>query len=277
MLRAIIFDMDGVIYHDHVPVAGIQNAINSLRLRGIKLFFLTNNASRSRASVARRLKKMRIAAHIDEIGTSAYSAAKYVAKIHPRARVAVLGMRGLKTELRAQKLRIVGAGGKPHFFVNGIDFSLTYKKLSDAVQVLKNPSVRWACCNPDPTFPAGNGVEKPGSGALTAALACASGRKPEAILGKPNTQILAPILSECKKAKIKNSEIALVGDRLEIDVLLANRVRIVPILVLTGVATANDAKKAKGKFKPKFVLKSAAELPNFLTGGKFPESRLGKV
>jgi phosphoglycolate/pyridoxal phosphate phosphatase family enzyme len=258
--RAVIFDMDGVLYLGHRAVPGVPEAIAKLRANGVRVFFLTNNATRSRATLVRKLAKMGIKARKNEIDTSAYAAAKYISSKKPGARVFVFGERGLKDEIRSAGLRIVGAGKKCDYLVTGLDRHATYGKLSDALHQLQK-GVKWVCCNFDPTLPESNGRHMPGSGALASALTYASSRKPDIVVGKPNPQIIMPILAESAKLRIKKSEIALVGDRLEIDIALANAAGITPILVLTGVANAKDAKMAKGKLKPGMVLKSAADLP----------------
>lgn len=259
--KAIIFDMDGVVYLGHHAIPGVPKAIELLRKRNVKIFFLTNNAARSRATLARRLGKMGISARKSEIITSGFAAAEYIAERKPHARVFVLGERGLKDEMRSVGLKVVGASGHPDFFVNGLDRHLTYKKLADALHVALS-GAKWVCCNMDSSFPVENGKQNPGSGAIASAVIYASGRKPDVVIGKPNPKILIPILENLKH--IKKEHIALVGDRLEIDVALANSAGIVSILVLTGTAQAHHAAKARGKEKPKLIIRSAAELPSIL-------------
>lgn len=263
LLRAIIFDMDGVVYRAHHAIPGVAKAVSILRKRGILLFFLTNNATRSRASLAKRLRKMGIPAHKSEIGTSAYSAAKYISGKKKNARVFVFGERGLKDEIKAAGLSIADSHPSPDFVVSGLDRHATYEKIRIGADILRS-GVPWIACNMDPTFPHAHGKFWPGSGSLAAALASASGCKPDIVVGKPNPEILEPILASCARQKIKKSEIALVGDRLEIDIALANAAGIMSILALSGVATASDAKCARGALKPKFVIKSAALLPKLL-------------
>jgi len=143
--------------------------------------------------------------------------------------------------------------------VSGLDRHATYAKLRDACLALQNGAY-WVACNMDRTLPGENNTFQPGSGSLATALSYAANRQPGIVVGKPNPEIIKSIIASCAKQKIQKNEIALVGDRLEIDVALANAAGIVPILVLTGVATANDAKKAKGAEKPRLVINSAADL-----------------
>ncbi len=265
-LKAIIFDMDGVLYRGSHAVAGVPAAIANLRKMGVRVFFLTNNATRSRSSLVKKLKKIGIAARKNEIDTSAYAAAKFIASKNPHAKVFVFGERGVKDEIKSAGLKIAGAGEKADYLVSGLDRHATYAKIRDASIILQR-GIFWVACNMDRTLPMHGNEYWPGSGSLASALAYASNRSPDIVIGKPNPEIIKSIIASCAKNKIKKSEIALVGDRLEIDMALANAAGIVPILVLTGVATASDAKKAKGKEKPKLVLKSAAEMPLLLASG----------
>lgn len=252
--------MDGVLYRGRRAIAGVPEAISALRKKGVKLFFLTNNATRTRSTLARRLSKMGLIASVSEIDTSAFAAAKFIYAKKKNARVLVFGEQGLRQEIKSAGLQIAKAGDeKTDFLVSGLDRHATYAKLRDATNALRDGAF-WVACNMDPTLPMHDGTYWPGSGSLASALAFASGRNPDIIVGKPNPAILASIFSDCAKHGIGKKEIALVGDRIEIDVALANSSGITSILVLTGVASAKDAKKAKGKNKPKITLRSAAEI-----------------
>lgn len=262
-LRAIIFDMDGVVYLGHRAIAGVPQAIAAFRKKGISVFFLTNNATRSRASLVRKLAKLGIKSNKSEIDTSAYAAAKCISSKKKNARVFVFGERGLKDEMKKAGLIIAKKGERCDFLVSGLDRHATYAKIRDAV-ILLHKGIPWVACNMDRTLPMQGGEYWPGSGSLASALSYASSRNPDIVVGKPNPEIIKPIIAALAKQKIKKSEIALVGDRLEIDIALANRAKIVPILVLTGVAAAAHAKNAKGELKPKIVMKSASDLPKLL-------------
>lgn len=97
----IIFDLDGVIYRGHTPIPGAAAALGKIRAVGYSIAFITNNATRSRSQLRRRLAKMGVHVSVDEIMTSAYAAARYLQQMKPRPRAAyALGERGLRNELR---------------------------------------------------------------------------------------------------------------------------------------------------------------------------------
>ena len=108
-LEAIVFDCDGVIYRYKTALPAVPEALDALRASGKRLFFVTNAAFQSRASLAEKLNKMGIAASAEECITSASAAAAYLVKHHPGTRRAyVVGGGGLMDELRLSGIEPVG-------------------------------------------------------------------------------------------------------------------------------------------------------------------------
>lgn len=320
--------MDGVVYRGHTPIPGAAQALAALRARGVRVSFITNNATRSRRQLQARLRSMGIPAHENELMTSAYATALYLKSLRPRPRrLYVLGERGLRAELRAAgftllPLRLPGQRGAATSFsalppaerhpradalVTGLDRHATYSKLAAALDAL-NAGCPWVACNIDPTLPMESGAH-PGSGALAAALAYSAGRidpragrsgsalssivlrEPDFVVGKPSLYMVDALLgdggtvpSRAARGGTKASarparpsrapsagpspssrdSIAFVGDRLDIDMAFANAAGLFPILVLSGVATASEARRARGPLRPRQVLPSIAHLPRWL-------------
>ena len=170
--------------------------------------------------------------------------------------------------------------------VTGLDRHVTYEKLAAALDVL-NAGAKWVACNLDPTLPMENGAH-PGSGGVSACLAYATGevkqdtqgakpgaarragayfsniilREPDQVVGKPNSYMLDLLCAGCKKSGRKT--ILFVGDRLDMDIAFAHTAGLSSLLVLSGVAKKEEAKKAKGVLKPDAVLNSVADLPKWL-------------
>ncbi len=295
----IIFDLDGVIYRGHTPIPGAAAALDKIRAAGYSIAFITNNATRSRAQLQKRLAKMGVNARREEIMTSAYAAARYLQQMKPRpARVYALGERGLRNELRSAGFNLLplclsGECGSattfsrlpksernPHasVLVSGLDRYVTYTKLAAALDVL-NSGAKWVASNLDPTLPMENGVH-PGSGGVSVSLAYSAGRvkstnraagsafsniimrEPDFVVGKPNSYMLDLLCTDCSKPA--RHKFLFVGDRLDMDIAFANSAGLSSLLVLTGVAKKEDAKKAKGVLKPGAVLASVADLPKWL-------------
>ncbi len=295
----IIFDLDGVIYRGHTPINGAGAALSKIRAAGYSVSFITNNATRSRSQLLARLTRMGIKASKDEIMTSAYAAACYVKKIQPKPHsLYVLGEQGLRNELRGAGFVVspfclpgeqecaTTFSHLPHgerspsaqVLITGLDRHVTYAKLAAALDVLLS-GAKWVACNLDPTLPMENGVH-PGSGGVSVSLAYAAGkvksggraagssfsnivlREPDFVVGKPNTYMLDLLCEEDKS--IKRSSILFVGDRLDMDISFAKSAGLSSMLVLSGVATKEEAKKAKGILRPDAILPTVADLPKWL-------------
>lgn len=280
-VKKIIFDLDGVLYRGHTPIGGAAEAIEKIRSAKIHVSFLTNNATRSRRQLQRRLSKFGIRAKLSEIMTSAFATAHYLNSLKPKPkRIFVVGEKGLRSELHSAgfillPLTIFGekpssttfshlssskAAKKADILASGLDRKVTYAKLASALEVLDD-GAKWVACNMDPTLPMENGSH-PGSGAIVAAISYAAGKNPDFVVGKPNLYMLRLLIG--KMPKRKSGEILFVGDRLDIDISFANSANLTSILVLSGVSGEKDAKNAKGKLKPDYVLNSVRDLPEFL-------------
>ena len=295
----IIFDLDGVLFRGHTPIPGAAASLARIRAAGIPISFITNNATRSRAHLRKRLKKMGIDAKKEEIMTSAYAAACYLRTMRPKPHALyVLGEKGLRDEIRSAGFEVLPLKLKgekestttfsrlshsecvpgAHVLVSGLDRHATYAKLAASLDVL-NAGAKWVATNLDPTLPMENGVH-PGSGGLSVCLAYAAGsvksrgrafgsafsnillREPDKVVGKPNPYML-DLLSE-GEAKRERHQMLFVGDRLDMDIAFANMAGLRSLLVLSGVATKEEAKKAKGMLKPGAILDSVADLPKWL-------------
>ncbi len=297
----LIFDMDGVLYRGHTPIPGAAKALDKIREAGYPVSFITNNATRSRAQLHARMRKMGMKAQVDEIMTSAYAAACFLKKMKPKTKaVYVIGERGLRNELRSAGFSVLPfkLGGEKvssttfsklskaelhpaaRVLVTGLDRHVTYAKLAAGLDVL-NAGATWVACNLDPSLPMENGMH-PGSGAIGACLAYGAGkvrqeerksgskfsniilREPDIVVGKPNTFML-DLLCDKKKGKKENlHNILFVGDRLDMDISFANSAGLSSLLVLTGVATREEGKRAKGLLRPGAILPSIADLPKWL-------------
>jgi phosphoglycolate/pyridoxal phosphate phosphatase family enzyme len=260
-LKAIIFDMDGVIYRGNSAVEGVPEAIDKLRKRGIASLFLTNNATRTRAQYAKRLASIGIAASENDIMTSSHGVASYILEKYGAGKSAcIIGEGGMLKEAKKSGIEILALSSTsvPDFTIVSLDRSLTYEKAAAAHRFILQGS-HFIAANSDPTLPLEH-LSAPGSGSIVAMLEKSTGKKAE-VVGKPNLFMLNELLREHKLAP---KDAAFVGDRLEIDILMANKAGLYSILVLSGVANAADAKKTKGALKPKAILDSAAELPKFL-------------
>ncbi|MFN4133463.1 MAG: HAD-IIA family hydrolase [Candidatus Hadarchaeales archaeon] len=253
-VSAVILDMDGVLYRGEVPVDGAADAVKEIRRKGLKILFLTNNSTLSRADYVKKLRKMGIEAEKEEIITSGFVAALYLKKNFPSARVFAVGGKGLFEELREAGVKLLGIeeAGKATHVVVGLDQNLTYEKIKAAVRAILN-GADFIATNSDPTYPTEDGLA-PGAGAVIGALEGSTGARPRLIFGKP---ALTMVKIAVRRFGVKRGEVAMVGDRLDTDVAVGKKLGLRTILVLTGVAKREDVRRAKEK--PDFVFESLKE------------------
>lgn len=254
--KAAVFDMDGVVFVGSTPVKGAGEELQRLRRKKICVLFATNNATKTREQFVEKLEKMGIGAQKDGIMCAAYGMAQYLrAKYRgKRKRAFVVGEQGLFEEIKNAGFEIINAkqGKIADFVACGLDRQFTYAKAAGALSHLLQGAEFFAA-NADATLPTEKGL-MPGSGSIVAMLEKACGKK-AFVVGKPNALLLRQHL---KAHGINAKDAAFFGDRLDIDIAVANKCKMHSVLVLSGIAREKDAKKAKGAQKPQHVIKSAA-------------------
>ena len=259
--KGFIFDLDGVVYVGKTPVEGAVETFAYLRDAGRKFRFITNDSSRKRASYITTLSNMGIECGRDEIITSSQGVAVYLKDKYKEGKCFVVGEEGLVDELTQHGFEVVeGRGGeRANFVAVGVDSGVTYEKLTTALRALKN-GASFIAANPDVSRPREDGLV-PGAGAMIAALEACSEVKPEIVIGKPNPMLFDIAI---KGMGLKKDEVAVVGDRIDTDIVGGNRLGLYTVLVLTGIARREDLKSLEGDAKPNLVLDSIADLRELL-------------
>jgi HAD superfamily hydrolase (TIGR01450 family) len=243
---AALVDLDGVLYLGPAPVPHASGALAKARAAGMRLAFVTNNASRRPDAVAAHLTELGIPAEPDDVVTSAQAAARYLAeRLPPGSLVLVLGTEGLVEEVDAVGLRPVRRGEGVRAVVQGLDPSTSWKDLAEAALAIRAGAL-WVAGNRDATYPTEAGP-LPGNGAMVAALEVATGSSPH-VVGKPE-----PELHRESVARVAAERPLVVGDRLDTDVLGARRNRTDSLLVLTGVTTLAELLAAPPEMRPTYV------------------------
>lgn len=253
MLKAVILDIDGVILLGKKQIAGAEEAIGKLRAMGYRIFFLSNNSSRSRRTLVEKLVDAGVTASIEESYPASYGTAVYVSEKYPKSKSYVISGGGMQDEFRARGLEVVEDENAGVVAV-GFDTGLTYQKLTAAFRAIMKGAV-FIASNEDKTYPVEDGL-KPGAGAIVAALEFSCGKKPK-VIGKPSTYMLKMIM---KEHKLRKEELVVVGDRFDMDIAMAKKAGIKSVLVLSGVSSREDVGR-NGNAKPDLVLGSLSELP----------------
>ncbi|HEV2778645.1 MAG TPA: HAD-IIA family hydrolase [Actinophytocola sp.] len=244
---AVLFDLDGTVYRGEQAVPGAAEAVGAVRDNPTTVRFITNNASRSPRQVADHLVALGVPTEPDEVSTSAQAAAAMLAeRLAPGATVLVVGADSLADEVRLVGLRPVAeASPTPDAVVQGLDRSIGWRELSEAVLAVRAGAL-WVACNVDATLPTERG-QLIGNGALVAAVATATGRQP-LVAGKPNR----PLLDQAGKAAGARRPLV-VGDRLDTDIAGAAAAELDALLVLSGVSQPADVLLAGSRLRPRYL------------------------
>lgn len=230
-IRALIIDMDGVLWLDDTPLPGLIPFFDFLHRQDISFILATNNASKTPTQYVQKLARFGVTVNPENVLTSPLATAAYLqGELKPGAPVYVVGQEGLHEAMQQAGFVVLPDASQPAAVViAGVDFTLTYDKLKYAALHIQR-GARFVGTNGDLTFPGAEG-ELPGAGSILAAIQAATGVKPITI-GKPER-----LMFDIAVAKMGSdpAHTAMLGDRLETDILGGQRAGIKTILVTTGI------------------------------------------
>ncbi len=256
-IRHIALDMDGTIYKGNTVFAATLPFLQLLRQAGIGYTFLTNNPSRNNRDYQAKLLRLGIPIQPDQIYTSIKATIEFLRRNWPATnRLFVLGTPALAEAFTAAQFTLLpdDPGERPEAVIVGFDTTLTYRRLCRAAWWIAK-GVPYLATNPDCVCPTDEPTVLVDCGAITAALEKATGRSPAAVLGKPDVAMLEGIL---RRHGLQARQLAMVGDRLYTDMVMARRTGALGVLVLTGEATAAAA--AASDPRPDLVVGGLEEL-----------------
>ncbi|MGQ0466230.1 MAG: HAD-IIA family hydrolase [Sporichthyaceae bacterium] len=244
---AALLDLDGVLYVGPDAVRHAPESLESARAAGMRLAFVTNNAARTPHTVAAHLSDLGIPAKPDEVATSAQAAVRLVAElVAPGSAVLVVGGDGLSEALLERGLRPVSsADDDPAAVVQGYHPTVGWPILAEGAYAVAR-GIPWIASNTDRTVPTPRGIA-PGNGTLVEVVRMATGRDP-VVAGKPELA-----LHRESAERVDAQRPLVVGDRLDTDVLGANRAGVDSLLVLTGVHGPADLLAAAPELRPTYL------------------------
>jgi len=247
--KTFVFDLDGVVYIDHMGVPGAGETLTFLDRAGHQVLFATNNSSRAVDAVVENIRERTgFEARPEAVITSGLAAADL---LRGGAEVClVLGSRGLERTLEDAGIALTADHTAATTLVVGLDRGLSYDRLAGAVLAVRR-GARFVATNDDATYPMPDGLY-PGCGAIVAAVERATGATP-IVCGKPHTPMRTLI-----ERKIEHADVWMVGDRPGTDLALAASAGWGKILVLTGVAGLDD--ELDPNLRPDHTLESIAGL-----------------
>lgn len=264
-IRHVALDMDGTIYKGGTLFDFTKPFLSLLNELGIGYTFLTNNPSKSVEDYLKHLRKMGIKADETQLYTSTQCTIEFLHKKYPTAkRIFALGTPSMCQQFSDAGFILTDDShlDEPNLVVVAFDMSLTYSRLCRAAYWIKKAKP-FIATNPDRVCPTDQPTILVDCGSICACLEAATGCAPTAVMGKPDPEMLRGILAH---HSLQPHELAMVGDRIYTDVVMAQRAGTVSVLILTGEATAEDAEKSHPA--PDLVLPSLKELGAKLCAAK---------
>ncbi len=243
----LLLDLDGTVFRGHEPTDGAVAALAGAGTAGVRVLYVTNNASRSATEVADHLCELGFSARPDDVVTSAQSAAHLLAgRLPSGSPVLVVGTDSLAQEIATVGLRPVRTFDEgPVAVVQGYSPAIGWADLAEAGLAIRAGAL-WVATNVDKTLPSERGL-LPGNGSLVAALRTATDSDP-LVAGKPAPTLMADAL-----ARGDFHAPLVVGDRLDTDIAGADAAALPSLMVLSGVNSARDMVFAPPGQRPTYV------------------------
>jgi HAD superfamily hydrolase (TIGR01450 family) len=264
-IRHVALDMDGTIYSGGTIFDSTAPFLAALRELSIGHTFLTNNSSKSANDYLAHLSKLGIAAAPDQLYTSIQATIEYLRNAMPTAqRLFVLGTPSMQQEIAEAGFTLAAdsPNDEPDAVLVGFDTTLTFPRLCRSAYWIKKGKP-FVATHPDRVCPTDEPTVLVDCGSICAGLEKAAGRAPDAVLGKPDPGMIRGLLA---RHSLVPEELAMVGDRLYTDMVMARRTGAFGVLVLTGETSAAEAAQASPA--PDLVVAGLAEFSERLRAAR---------
>ena len=250
----LLADLDGVVYAGSLAIDGAIDAINLAQASGLKVGYVTNNSSRKPETIADQLNGFGLKVLADEIVSSGQTGVELLSTmIDPGSKVFVVGGEGLRKRVVDAGFELVESSeDRPAGVIQGFAPDVAWKHLAEAAFSIQG-GAKWVATNSDWTLPQERGLA-PGNGTLVSAVHTAVGILP-AVAGKPE-----PAIFQTAVKTFSSSRPLFVGDRIDTDIVGANRAQIDNALVLTGVSTRKELLGIAPEGRPTYILENLSEL-----------------
>jgi HAD superfamily hydrolase (TIGR01450 family) len=250
----ILADLDGVVYAGAGAIPFAVDALNAAAAAGVRVGYITNNASRTDASVAEHLSGLGLTVVAEDVVTSPQAAMTLLAGLVPAgSTILVVGGDGLTHELAKAGFVVTrSALDEPAAVIQGFAPEVGWVHLAEASFAL-HTGIPWVATNTDWTIPQARGTA-PGNGTLVSAVHTAVGRLP-VVAGKPE-----PAMFHLAVERFSASTALVIGDRLDTDILGANRSGLPSVLVLTGIDGPKQVLAAEKDQRPTYIVDDLRQL-----------------
>jgi NagD protein len=234
-IRSWLMDMDGVLVHEEQAIPGADRFISRLRETGTPFLVLTNNSIYTRRDLAARLSASGLDVPEEAIWTSALATARFLDDQRPGGSAFVIGEAGLTTALHAAGYTLTERA--PDYVVLGETRTYSLERITLAIRLIVK-GARFIATNPDPTGPSPDGPT-PATGSVAALISHATGVQPY-FVGKPNPLMMRSALNAIDA---HSETTAMIGDRMDTDIVSGLEAGLETVLVLTGVTTRDEAER----------------------------------
>jgi NagD protein len=255
-IRSWLMDMDGVLVHEEQAIPGADRFLGALREAGAPFLVLTNNSIYTRRDLAARLRTSGLDVPEASIWTSALATATFLADQRPGGSAFVIGEAGLTTALHAAGYTLTERS--PDYVVLGETRTYSFERITQAIRLIAG-GARFIATNPDTTGPSPDGP-LPATGSVAALISRATGAAPY-FVGKPNPLMMRSALNALDA---HSEDTAMIGDRMDTDVVAGLEAGLETILVLTGVTSPEEAERHP--YRPSRIVESVAELVGEISG-----------
>ncbi|MBR5881261.1 MAG: HAD family hydrolase [Clostridia bacterium] len=248
--KAFICDMDGVIYHGNRLIPHVAEFVNWLLDNDKKFLFLTNSSERSPRELEQKLSRMGLKVSEEHFYTSALATASFLQSQCPGGSVYVIGEPGLTYALYEAGFSMNDVN--PDYVVFGETRSLNYEKIEKAVKLVQN-GAKLIGTNTDLSAPTENGII-PACRALISPIEMTTGKNAYYV-GKPNPLMMRHAL---KRLDCHRADAAIIGDRMDTDIIAGIESELDTVLVLSGVSTRETVEQFP--YRPSFILRDVGEI-----------------
>jgi NagD protein len=249
-IHSWLSDMDGVLVHEGLALPGAKEFLERLREKERPFLILTNNSIFTARDLRARLASSGLDIPEEAIWTSALATGQFLADQHPGGSAFVIGEAGLTTALH--EIGYVLTDTDPDYVVLGETRTYSFEAITRAIRLIGD-GARFIATNPDPTGPSAEGP-LPACGAVAALITRATGATPY-MIGKPNPMMFR---SAMNTIRAHSESTAMIGDRMDTDVVAGIEAGLETYLVLTGSTRAEDV--ARYPYRPSRVVDSIADI-----------------
>jgi NagD protein len=245
-----LIDMDGVLVREEHPIPGADRFLERIRERGASFLVLTNNSMYTPRDLAARLHRSELEVAEEAIWTSALATANLLESQRPGGSAYVIGEAGLTTALH--EIGYTLTEKDPDYVVLGETRTYSFQRITHAIRLVLG-GARFIATNPDPTGPAPDGP-LPATGSVAALISRATGITPY-FVGKPNPLMMRSALNAIGA---HSETTAMIGDRMDTDIVAGLEAGMYTVLVLTGLTTRDEVDRYP--YRPSRIVESVADL-----------------